>query len=248
MTGEQLLVLVIVVITVAIIWAGRNRHRIKGVSLGRLHTGRAARHRKLLEPEWSVTENGPKVLNAAESKAELERLHKIIEDRKKIARETDISHHLWGLYRSLSRVTSPHSTDRYIQDGEWYDVNILHVGTQNGLNKIEFELKGAKYKFVDDEETQGWCENLKFFSLFLYDDSDHCLIEIPMKMKVDSMGRRYSILSGGPNAFLLGGWINDFINVKLKHQSIRNREIRAQKHQERLFEIEDLKHRFGIFD
>ena len=129
-----------------------------------------------------------------------------------------------------------------------YDVKVLQVSTQNGLNKVEFELKGSKYKFVDDEEQQGWRENMKVFGLFLYDDSDRCLIEIPMKMNVDSSGRRYSISSGGPNAFLLGSWINDFINVKLKHQSLHNQQIRAQKHQERLFEIEDLKNRFGILD
>ncbi len=178
----------------------------------------------------------------------MERLQKLIEDRKQVARDTDISHHLRGLYKSLLRYTSPHSLDRYIQDGEWYDVKILRVSTPNGLNKFEFELKGAKYKFVDDEEKQGWSQNMKFFSLFLYDDSDRCLIEIPMKMKVDSSGRHYSISSGGPKAFLPGGWINDFINVKLKHQRLRNQDIRAQKHQERLCEIEDLKDRFGILD
>ena len=191
-------------------------------------------------------ESEPTVLTAEESEAELERLQKLIEDRKQIARDTDISHHLWGLYKSLSRYTSPHSLDRYIQDGEWYDVKILQVSTQNGLNEFEFELKGARYKFVDDEEKQGWRENMKVFSLFLYDDSDRCLIEIPMKMHVHSTGRIYSISSDGPKAFLPGGWINDFISVKLKHQSIRNQEIRAQKHQERLCEIEDLKERFGI--
>jgi hypothetical protein len=127
-------------------------------------------------------------------------------------------------------------------------VKILQVSTQNGLNEFEFELKGAKYKFVDDEEKQGWRMNSKIFSLFLYDDSDRCLIEIPMKMKVDSSGRNYSILLGGPNAFIPGDWINDFIKVKLKHQSIRNHEIREQKHQERLFEIKDLKDRFGFLD
>jgi hypothetical protein len=109
-------------------------------------------------------------------------------------------------------------------------------------------LQGAKYQFVDDEEKQGWRENIKFFSLFLYDDSDRCLIEIPMKMRVDKLGRNYSILSDGPKAFLPGGWLNDFVNVTLIHQHIRNQEIRAQKHQERLFEIEDLKDRFGISD
>ena len=74
------------------------------------------------------------------------------------------------------------------------------------------------------------------------------LIEIPRKMRIDKWGRNYSILSDGPNAFLPGGWINDFISVTLKHQHIRNQEIRAQKHQERLSEIEGLKGRFGILD
>ena len=69
-----------------------------------------------------------------------------------------------------------------------------------------------------------------------------------VKIKVDSLGRKYSISSDGPKAFLPGDWINDFINTTLKHQRIRNQEIRAQKHQERLWEIEDLKDRFGISD
>lgn len=133
-------------------------------------------------------------------------------------------------------------------NGQWYDVNLLRATTRNGLNEFEFELKGGKYKFVDDEEQRGWRENLKFFSLFLYDDSDRCLIEIPMRMRVDSMGRDYAILSEGPSAFLPGPWTNDFINVRLKHQSIRNQEIRSRKLQDRLREIEDLKTRFGIVD
>jgi hypothetical protein len=128
------------------------------------------------------------------------------------------------------------------------NVALPRVSTESGLNKFEFELKGAKYTFVDDEEKHGWCENMKYFSLFLYDDSDRRLIEIPMKLKVDSSGRWYSISSDGPKAFILGGWINDFINVKLKRQRIRNQEVRAQKHQERLREIEDLKNRYGILD
>ena len=90
--------------------------------------------------------------------------------------------------------------------------------------------------------------HLKYFSLFLYDDSGRCLIEIPMKMRVDKLGRDYSILSDGPRAFLPGDWTKDFINVSLKHQSIRNHEIRLQKHRDQLREIEDLKNRFGISD
>ena len=257
MTSEQLFVIVvvvimvimvIVVIVVAIIHVSKNQHRIKRVILDWLNFSPKAGQRKSHEPEQPFTESDPKVLTAEQSKAELERLQKLIEDRKQIARDTDISHHIWGLYKSLLRYTSPLSLDRYIQDGEWYDVKILQVSTPNGLSKIEFELKEAKYKFIDDEEKQGWRMNMKLFSLFLYDDSDRCLIEIPMRMNVDSLGRQYSISSDGPIAFLPGDWINDFIHVKLKHQRIRNQEIRAQKHQERLCEIEDLKDRFGILD
>ena len=254
MASEQLFVIVVVVImvlvviVVAIIYAGKNRHRIKHVIMDRLKISPKAEQTKPHEPGQPFTGSDPRVLTAEQSKAELERLQKLIEDRKQIARDTDISHHIWGLYKSLLRTNSSLSLDRYIQDGEWYDVKILQVSTQNGLNKIEFELKGAKYKFVDDEEKQGWRVNMKFFSLFLYDDSDRCLIEIPMRMNVDSSGRQYSISSDGPIAFLPGDWINDFIHVKLKHQRIHNQEIRAQKHQERLCEIEDLKDRFGILD
>ena len=182
------------------------------------------------------------------SKVELERLQKLIEDRKQVARDTDVAYHLWGLYTSYFRGSGPKSLLRTFQDGEWYDVKILRTRSRSGLNEFEFELKGDKYRFVDDEEKQGWRENTKYFSLFLYDDSGRCLIEIPMKMRVDSEGRDYSILSDGPRAFLPGRWAHDFINVRLKHQSIRNQEIRSQKHQDRLREIEDLKARFGIAD
>lgn len=182
------------------------------------------------------------------SEAELERLQELIEDRKQAARNTDISYHLWGLYSSCFRGMGPSSLPKTVQDGEWYDVKILKASAQNGLHEYEFELKGGKFKFVDDEERRGWRENLKFFSLFLYDDSNRCLIEVPMRMRVDSQGRDYLILSDGPSAFLPGSWTNDFINVRLKHQSLLNQEIRSQKHQDRLREIEDLKARFGIID
>ena len=181
------------------------------------------------------------------SKAELERLQTLIEDRKKIARDADLSYHLWALYRNHFRDSGPETMAHNIQNDAWYGIKILQVSTRNGLNEFEFELKEGKYKFVDDEERQGWRENLKYFSLYLYDDSGHCLIEIPIKLRVDSMGRNYSILLDGPRAFLPGGWTNDFINVRLKHQSIRNEEIRSQKQQDRLREIEDLRNRFGIW-
>ena len=248
MTGEQLFVLVIVVIVVAIILVRKNRHRIKRAILDRLGLVPRAELRKPSEPDQPFTESKSRILTEEESEAELERLQELIEDRKQIAWDTDLSHHLWGLYKNLLQYTSPAPLDRSSPDGEWYAVKILQVSTQNGLNKLEFELKGARYKFVDDEENQGWCDHIKLFSLFLYNDSGRCLIEVPMKLRVDKSGRKYSISSEGPKAFLPGDWISDFINVKLKHQSLRNREIRAQKHQERLSEIQDLRDRFGLWD
>jgi len=249
MTGELFFILAIVVIVVAILLVSKNRHRIKRVDLEQLNTSPEAEQRKPPEPSQPVTESDPNDLTAEQkSKAELERLQKLIRDRKKSAWETDISHHLWNLYKTYFRCTSPPSLERYNQDGKWYDLKILQASTTNNLNKFEFELNGARYKFVDDEEQQGWGDKTKSFNLFLYDDSDRCLIDIPMKVRVDRWGRNYSILSDGPKAFLPGEWINDFINATLKHQRIRNQEIRAQKHQERLWEIEDLKDRFGISD
>jgi hypothetical protein len=255
MTGAQLFALVSVVIALsvfivfAIIQAGKNRFRIKTVILDRLIISLKAYQSKPHESEQPVTESRPKVLTAeAKSTAELERIQKIIQVRKHLAMNTDISHHLWSLYKNHFRFTSPQSLDPFNQDGEWYGVKILQTSTKNNLNKFEFELKGAKYKFIDDEENRNWSDSLKLCSLFLYDESDHCLIEIPMKVKVDKLERQYSVLSGGPKAFLPGGWTNDFINATLIHQSARNKEIRELKHQERLWEIEDLKGRFGISD
>lgn len=251
MTSEQLIVLVIVMIVILVVgvtWVSKNRQQVRRVISDRFNINSEVVQCKAQEPEQAHNGSAPEDMTAEESKAELERLQKLIEDRKQIAWDSDISHHLWGLYKSFLPQMSSHALNSHSQDGEWYDVKVLKVSTQNGLNKFEFELKGARYTFVDDEEKQGWRENVKFFSLFLYDDADRCLIEIPMKMKVDSSGRTYSITPNGPKAFLLGGWTNDFINVKLKHQSIRNQEIRAQKHKERLGEIEDLKNRFGIRD
>ncbi len=219
----------------------KSRHRIKHNISGSPEIGPEAAQSKRHEPEQA---GAPEEM----SKVELERLQRLIEDRKQIARDTDISYHLWSLYRSNFRDASAQAPDRNIHNGEWYEVKTLRTRTRNGLNEFEFELKGRRYRFVDDEEKQGWRENIKFFSLFLYDDSGRCLIEIPMKVRIDRSGRNYSILSDGPTAFLPGSWTNDFINVRLKRQSLRNQEIRKQKHQERLHEIEDLKTRFGIPD
>jgi hypothetical protein len=255
MTGEQIFLLVTVVIAVivvivfAIIQVSRNRHRIKRVIWDRLIIRLKSFQSKPPESEQPVTESEPTFLAAEEkSKAELKSLQNLIKDRKQLARDSDVSHHLWSLYKNHFRFTSAQSLDPSNRDGEWYGVKILHTSTKNNLNKFEFELNGASYKFIDDEENRNWSDNVKFFSLFLYDDSGHCLIEVPMKVKVDQLWRKYSILSGGPKAFLPGGWTTDFINATLIHQSARNKEIREQKHQERLWEIEDLKDRFGISD
>jgi hypothetical protein len=253
MISEQLLfllVLLVLAVTVgAIIYTSKNRHWIRRVIFDRLHNSPDTRQRKPDVPEQLVAEGEPEdPISEEDSRIELERLKKLIEDRKRIAMEADISHHLWGLYKNHFRFPSTQSLDPYIQDGEWYQVKTLQTSVQNGLNEFEFELKGARYKFVDDEERQGWSDKIKFFSLFLYNDLNRCLIEIPMKVRVDKLGRNYSISSDGPKAFLPGGWIKDFISVKLKHQRLHNQAIRAQKHRERLSEIEDLKDRFGIWD
>lgn len=249
MTSEHLLVLGIVVIVIAIVQVARNLDGIKRSILRLLKVSPKTMQRPLHESGIQVTESEAQFLTSEEmSKLELVRLQELIEERKQIARNTDISYHLWGMYKSYFRSTGPQSPNRLFQDGDWYDVKILQAGMQDGRNRFEFELKGRKFRFVDDEERQGWRENMKFFSLFLYDNADRCLIEIPMKMRVDSEGKHYSILSDGPKAFLPNGWVSDFINVRLKHQSIINQEIRAQLHEERLREIEELKARFGISD
>jgi len=234
-------VLRIVAVVLTMFPMDMNRHSIVRRVLDRLSISPKVEEHILRTAERSVTEE-------EKSKAELERLQKLIEDRKQIARDSDLAYHLWGLYRSLFRGDDSRSPDHTVQFGTWYDVRTLRVTTRDGLNELEFELQGGRYRFVDDEEKQGWRENLKYFSLFLYDDADRCLIEIPMKMRVDSLGRDYSIMMDGPRAFLPGSWTSDFINVRLKHESIRNQEIRSQKHQERLREIEDLRKRFGIAD
>jgi hypothetical protein len=254
MTSEQLFVLVIAVVAlvavtvVATLYASKNFHRIKRVILDQLNIGPKTGRRELPEPEPVSFGTELEAMTEEEVEAELKRLYKLVKDRKKMAWETDISHHLWGLYKNILPSTSLYTGDQHTQGGEWYAVKVLQVSTHKGLHTCEFELKGAKYKFVDDEERQNWRDKVKLFSLFLYEDSGRCLIEIPMKSKIEGSGRHYSVSSGGPNALLPGDWINDFINVKLKHQRLHNREIRAQKHQARLSEIEDLKGKFGILD
>lgn len=251
MTSELLFVLVIlavVLIVFAAIQISKNRHRVKRAILNRLKTIPWSWRGKATGAERPLTQLDHRVLTAEESEAELDRLQRLIEDRKRVARNADLPHHLWGLYKNLLRYTHTQSPDPSIQDGHWYDVKLLQVKTHSGLHKIEFELKDTKYKFVNDEENQNWADRTKFFSLSLYDDSGRCLVEVPMKLKIDKWGRNYSVLSDGPKAFLPGDWVSDIINVKLKHQSLRNQEIRAQKHQDRLSEIEDLKDRFGILD
>ncbi|RZW19035.1 MAG: hypothetical protein EX260_08705 [Desulfobulbaceae bacterium] len=232
-----------------IIQVSKSRHRVKRVILNRLKTSLKALKGKPHKSDQPVTESETNFLSAEEkSKVELESLHQIIEDRKQLAMDLDLSHHLWNLYKNHFRFTSTESLDPFNQEGAWYGVKIVRSSANNNLYKFEFELNGVKYTFVDDEENRNWSDNLKYFSLFLYDESGRCLIEVTMKVRVDQLSREYSVVSGGPKAFLPGGWTKDFINATLIHQSMRNKEIRAQKHQERLWEIEELKNRFGISD
>jgi hypothetical protein len=227
----------------------RHRHRFTRRASGWIRSLLAALRRDA--PDAGASEAGGAAAGSSpeeQSKAELKRLQGVIEDRKRLARESDIAYHLWGFYKGFFRDRDPRGLERLLEDGEWYQVRILERSSRNGQNRFEFELAGDRYRFVDDEENQGWSDNVKTFSLFLYDDEDRCLIEVPVKLKVHRAGRSYSILSDGPRAFLPGNWVNDFIKVKLKHQHLHNREIREQKHRERLWEIEDLKDRFGIED
>lgn len=250
MTEEKLFVIVItvtVIVGIGIIQLNKYRHVLKHAFINRLKIFLETVQRGANKPQEPSDENQSRSMTSEEkSKAELLRLQRLIENRKQIAWDSDISHHLWSFYKSNFRNSNLNPVDRLIRDGEWYDVNILHSSSRNGQNKFEFELMGGRYKFIDDEENQGWCDNIKFFSLFLYDELDRCLIEIPMKLKIDKWGRNYSILSDGPKAFIPNGWIKDFINVILKHQRIHNEDIREQKHRERIGEIEDLKNRFGL--
>lgn len=254
MTSEHVFILVIVlivgvVIAITIAQLRKSGDRLNRVALSRPHIIPEVEHSNSNRPEQSGFATESQVLTTEESsKIELERLQKIINDRKKIAWETDISYHLWNLYKSHFRRISPQLLNSYSQDGKWYELKTLKASSINDLNRFEFELNGARYKFVDDEEKQGISDNMKLFNLFLFDDSDRCLMNIPMKLRVDGSGKTYSISSDSPKAFILGDWIHDFINVSLKHQNIRNQEIRAQKHQERLREIAELKDKFGIVD
>lgn len=252
MPGELLFILVIVVIVAigaAAVRLSKDGDRINRLALDRFYLSPEVEQPKPNQPEQPISASESHDLTTEESsKVELERLQKLINDRKKIAWETDISYHLWNLYKSHFRGIGPQLLNPYSQDGKWYELKTLQATTINDVNKFVFELNGARYKFVDDEEKQGISDNMKLFNLFLYDESDRCLMNIPMKLRIDDTGKRYSISSDSPKAFILGSWLSDFIKVSLKHQNIRNQEIRAQQHQERLREIEELKDKFGISD
>ena len=227
----------------------KNIDRIRRAISDRLRIGSYRNSGTTHQTELSTArQSNGRLSSEQQTKSELARLQALIEERKRIARDTDVSHHLWSFYKNYFR--NPHSRplDLFMQEGEWYDVKIIQAKTENGLNKFIFTLKGAKYTFVDDEENQGWSDKTKSFSLNLYDSAGRCIIEVPMKVMMDKWGKHHSVMSDGPTAFLPGEWVNDFINVKLKHQHIHNQEIREQKHKERLQEIEDLKKRFGISD
>jgi hypothetical protein len=239
MTGTTSILLAFTITAIVVAWLLIGRYR------RRRGTPPTVRH----DARSSPVDNGPGIMaDEEQSKIELEKVQQLIRDRKRLAWETDISHHLWSLYLNQFRSINSRSMDHHTPGEKWYEMKIRRSGSKDNPNRFDFELNGARYRFTDDEEKQGWCENIKHFSLSLHDGSGRCLIEIPMKVRVDRWGSTYSISSDAPAAFLPGDWVNDFVNATLKHQSIRNQEIRAQKHQERLWEIEDLKQRFGISD
>jgi hypothetical protein len=252
MSGELLFVLVIagIVAAVAIIArAGRKRRAKNRLDWERFYLNP--------EIEQTIREQREELNSAAESadlgalqssKQELDRLRALINERKRFAWETDISYHVWSLYRANFRLDGAHLKSASSQNAKWYELKILRASNVNQVRKFDFELNGVRYRFVDDEETQKIMGGIRLFNLCLYDEADRCLMDIPMKLRVDEFGKTYAVSSDSPRAFILGDWFNDFIKVSLKHQNIRNQEIRAQKHQERLREIEELKDKFGIAD
>jgi hypothetical protein len=253
--SEYLFMLVILALVVLTILIGvfahvsRDQRRIMRAVFERLNFSRHAGRRPSGPETRPVKQDSVREpITEKDSEAELARLKSVIRERKQLALETDIPHHLWGLYKIHFLSNSNQSLEPFIKEDEWYKVKTVRISSQNGLREFEFELKGARYRFTDDEERQGWSDNIKNFSLFLYDEKNVCLIEIPMKVRIDKWGSNYSVLSDGPKAFIPGDWIKDFISVKLKHQHLRNKEIRAQKHKERLSEIEDLRDRFGLWE
>jgi len=254
-TSEALFIFVIMTIALltivffAIRWAIHRRKKIKNALMRRLQKAFAREPKKSNASNSAVSLDETTSLSDEEKVIlELQRLEALVEDRKQIAKSSDISYHLWEFYQSHFHPKTQRSINTHVSLDDWEDTRVLKSTSQDGINECLFELKGAEYRFVDDEEQRGWCENLKFFSLSLHDKRHRCLIEIPMKVRVDKNGNNYSVGTGGPNAFLPGLWVNDFINTKLKHQFKRSRKIREKRHQERLQEIEDLKNRFGLSD
>lgn len=255
MTNEVIFILVIVLVVlltacaIAIRRLMQRRNSIRKAILQRLGNALRPASDESASSAPAQPGNGTTSLSDEEKViAELQRLEALVEDRKQIAKSSDISYHLWEFYESHFHPRARRTANTHAPIDGWEETRILRSDSRNGLNECSFELKGGRFRFVDDEEQRGWCENIKFFSLSLYDERDRCLIEIPMKVRVDRNGNNYSIGTGGPTAFIPGLWVNDFINTKLKHQFKRTREIRERKHQERLQEIEDLKNRFGLTD
>jgi len=250
MSGELLFLLaflVSVAIGIAVVRAQKKRRGITRKDWDRFYLDPEQVNADQAEQARAARESHALTLEE-ESRLELERLQKLITDRKKVAWETDLSYHVWSLYRSHFRSMGPHAIHANSHDGKWYELKILKSSNQNDLKKYEFELSGTRYRFEEDEDRHAISNNIKLFNLRVYDDTDRCLMDIPMKMRVDDTGKNYYISSDSPKAFIMGDWIKDFINASLKHQNIRKQEIRTQKHAERLREIEELKDKFGIAD
>ncbi len=237
---------VIVALAVAAIWVSKRYPRIKSIFVDWLYAP-PAWQRKSYWLDRPPAANAPSEQSTEEqSKAELERLQKLIGVRKRVAWETDISYHLWNLYAKNFRGDNPRLFGSNHRSSTWYELKILSASSKNQVNTFEFELNGTPYRFVEDEEVHAMYDNVKNFSLWLYDGSGRCLIDIHMKLRIDSDGKIYFVSSDSPRAFLMGDWVKEFVNATLKHESLRKQDIREQKHQERLLEIEELKDKFGI--
>ena len=138
MSGEVIFLLVsviIVLVAVAVMELSKHRRRIKHYVVNRLNKLLEALQGKTGDEVQSGMGSGAASLNTEEqSKAELRRLQKVIDDRKQVASDTDISYHLWDLYISHFRTGGSQSLERFVQDGEWYDVNVLKTSSANGLS------------------------------------------------------------------------------------------------------------------
>src|SRR5690606_17588239 len=158
MSGELLFLLVILLAVAIGAVVVRQRKKQRGIT-------RKDWNRFYLDPELEAalaedraqrqaSGDAASLTTEEESRLELERLQKLITDRKKIAWETDISYHVWNLYRTHFRAMGPHIINPLEHDGKWWELKLLKNSKLNDVKNFEFELSGVRYRFEDDEERQ----------------------------------------------------------------------------------------------